>query len=99
MGIEKTKQERLEKILAEVVDAEKVGIPYQANQALERVTTEIFASFEHDIVLDSKWFEAVLKHMQSDPKIAVAQGVRVTTNQVFKKIEEAHRENHTMREH
>jgi len=71
-----------------VIDAKKVGIPYQANQALDIVNTEFFASFEHDIIINPDWFPAVLKHLQSDPKVAVAQGVRVTTNPVFKKIEE-----------
>jgi len=71
-----------------VIDAEKVGIPYQANQALDMVNTEFFASFEHDLIINPDWFQTVLKHLQSDPKVAVAQGVRVTTNPVFKKIEE-----------
>jgi GT2 family glycosyltransferase len=71
-----------------VLDAEKVGIPYQANQALDNVETEIFASFEHDIILNPNWFHAVLRHLESDPSVAVAQGVRLTTNHVFKKIEE-----------
>lgn len=71
-----------------VIDAVNVGIPYQANQALDNVKTEIFASFEHDIILDIHWFNAVLKYLEFDPSVAVAQGVRLTTNPVFKKIEE-----------
>ena len=71
-----------------IIDAKKVGIPHQANQALEMVKTEIFASFEHDIILNHNWFQKILKHLLSDPEVAVAQGVRLTTNPVFKKIEE-----------
>ena len=67
-----------------VVDAVIVGIPYQANQALDNVKTELFASFEHDIILDAHWFNAVLKYVESDPSVAVAQGVRLTTNPIFK---------------
>lgn len=72
----------------QVIEAEKVGIPHQANQALDMVKTEIFASFEHDVILNRNWFQAVLNHLLADPDVAVAQGVRVTTNPVFKKIEE-----------
>ena len=71
-----------------VIDAEKVGIPNQANQALDMVDTEFFASFEHDVILNRNWFPTILNHLQSDPEVAVAQGVRLTTNPVFKKIEE-----------
>jgi glycosyltransferase involved in cell wall biosynthesis len=71
-----------------VIDAEKVGIPHQANQALEMVNTEVFASFEHDIILNRNWFQAIMRHLLSDPQVAVAQGVRLATNPVFKKIEE-----------
>jgi glycosyltransferase involved in cell wall biosynthesis len=71
-----------------VVDAEKTGIPNQANQALEMVEAEFFASFEHDVILNRNWFPAILRHLLADPDVAVAQGVRVTTNLIFKKIEE-----------
>ena len=71
-----------------VVDAKRVGIPYQANQALEMVETEFFASFEHDVILNPNWLPAMLKHLRSDPQVAVAQGVRVATNFVLKSIEE-----------
>ena len=72
-----------------VIDAEKVGIPNQANQALDMVTTKFFASFEHDVILNHNWFPVVLKHLQTDAEVAVAQGVRVTTNLIFRKNEEA----------
>lgn len=71
-----------------IVDAKELGIPNQANQALDSVETEVFASFEHDILLNPNWFHKVLKHLESDQTVAVAQGIRLTTNHVFKKIEE-----------
>jgi hypothetical protein len=71
-----------------VIDAEKIGIPNQANQALEMVKTEFFASFEHDIILNRNWFQPILNHLLADPDVAVAQGVRVITNPILKKIEE-----------
>ena len=71
-----------------VISAETVGIPYQANQALDLVKTELFASFEHDIILKPNWFSEILKHFQSDPKVAVAQGVRLSTNPVIRTIEQ-----------
>ena len=71
------------------IDAKTVGIPYQANQALELVDTDFFASFEHDVILNPNWFKTVMNHMQSDPKIGVVQGVRHSTNTILRKIEEA----------
>ena len=67
--------------------AERTGISYQANQALGLVETELFASFEHDIVLHPDWFTRMISHFD-DPEVAVAQGVRVCVNPTIKKIEE-----------
>jgi glycosyltransferase involved in cell wall biosynthesis len=69
-----------------VYDAEKVGIISQANQALSHVTTDFFASFEHDIILNPHWLSSMFTYML-DPKVAVAQGVRLSTNLVLRKIE------------
>lgn len=55
----------------------KRGIPYQANLALEKVDTELYASFEHDIVLAKDWLPRMEKLMD-DPDVAVAQGMRIT---------------------
>lgn len=71
-----------------VIDAETVGIPYQANQALNMVETEFFASFEHDVIVHPSWFKVTLRHLRSDSKAAVVQGVRLTTNPILKAIEE-----------
>jgi len=69
-----------------VYNAEKVGIPFQANQALEKVTAPFFASFEHDIVLNPNWFSYIFPYMWN-PKVAVAQGVRIATDHILSKIE------------
>jgi len=63
------------------------GIPSAANEALRRVQTEFFISFEHDVVLSREWWNKIPKHMD-DPKVAVAQGVRIATHPVTRKIEE-----------
>ena len=69
-----------------VLDAKKVGIAHQANQALELVETEFFASFEQDIVLDPNWFNTISKHFE-DESVAVAQGVRVSVNPTLRNFE------------
>jgi glycosyltransferase involved in cell wall biosynthesis len=53
------------------------GIPHQANLALEKVDTEIYASFEHDIILAKDWFPRMTK-LIGGPNVAVAQGMRLT---------------------
>jgi glycosyltransferase involved in cell wall biosynthesis len=62
-----------------VVRANRRGIPYQANQALGLVDTELFASFEQDIGLNPAWFRAVMAALTSDPSVAVAQGLRAAS--------------------
>lgn len=69
-----------------VVDAERVGIPFQANQALRMVESELYASFEQDIVLNPLWFRYVMPHL-NDRDVAVAQGVRVCVNPVLRELE------------
>lgn len=70
-----------------VYNAETVGIPYQANQALGKVTTEFFASFEQDIIVNHDWFRRIMKHFENQ-EVAVAQGVRLASHPTLKKIEE-----------
>lgn len=70
-----------------VYDAEKVGIPFQANQALRMVQTEVFASFEHDIIVNPNWFKSVYSHL-ADQQVAVSQGFRLSTNPIMQKIDE-----------
>jgi glycosyltransferase involved in cell wall biosynthesis len=70
----------------EVFDAKRVGIPYQANQALDLVSTDIFASFEHDIVLNPDWFSYLHPYMLKK-NVAVVQGVRISTYPIVREIE------------
>jgi glycosyltransferase involved in cell wall biosynthesis len=63
------------------------GIASGANEALKHVTTRFFASFEHDVLLSKDWWEKISRHME-DESVAVAQGVRLPTNLVLRKIEE-----------
>jgi glycosyltransferase involved in cell wall biosynthesis len=60
-----------------VVNAPKKGIPLQANYALGMVDTEFFAAFEHDIILNPKWFERTSRIVGSDQKIGASQGLRL----------------------
>lgn len=66
-----------------VVKFNKRGIPYQANQALDLVDTEIFASFEQDIGLNPAWFKVVMPALVSDPKVGVAQGIRASSGSKY----------------
>jgi len=58
-----------------VVLNEGKGISDAANTALKYVTSEYFISFEQDLLLACDWWQKIPKHL-SDPKIAVASGVR-----------------------
>jgi glycosyltransferase involved in cell wall biosynthesis len=51
------------------------GIAKQANEALSRVDTEHYASFEQDILLSPQWFKKITK-LASQDDAAVAQGIR-----------------------
>ncbi|HZY94823.1 MAG TPA: glycosyltransferase [Candidatus Bathyarchaeia archaeon] len=66
------------------------GIPYQANLALGKVDTEFFASFEHDIVLNSNWFVKMSRAIESESMIGAVQGVRLYVgSKTMQAIEEA----------
>jgi glycosyltransferase involved in cell wall biosynthesis len=69
-----------------VYNAEKVGIPFQAKQAISLVETPFFASFEQDIILNPQWFKLALRHFKKE-NVAVVQGVRVSLNKTLKVIE------------
>lgn len=64
----------------------KGGIGNGANQALSMVTTDFFASFEQDILLNRDWLDRVLPIIEC-PKVAVAQGWRYSTNQALLDLE------------
>ncbi|UCC58987.1 MAG: glycosyltransferase [Candidatus Bathyarchaeum sp.] len=71
-----------------VVEAETVGIAFQANQALKMVQTPFFCSFEHDVIVCPNWFTTVYRHIRKDQEVAVVQGVRLPTNRIMKAIRE-----------
>jgi len=62
----------------EIYENEKGGIFNAANQALEIVSTSMFATFEQDVLLCKDWLDRVSLHMH-DPKVIVAQGLRLST--------------------
>src|SRR2546422_4002908 len=51
-----------------VKKAQRKRIPYQANEALAMVDTEVFAAFEHDIILNSKWVGSTSRIVASHPR-------------------------------
>jgi len=57
--------------------AQRKGIPHQANEALAMVDTQFFAAFEHDIILNPKWFERTSRMIGSDDRTGAAQGLRL----------------------
>jgi len=59
----------------EVVFNEGRGISSGSNTALKHVSSEYFASFEQDLLLDPAWLENIPKKM-TDPKVAVVSGIR-----------------------
>ena len=69
-----------------VYDAKTVGVTAQANQALDLVETEIFASFEHDIILNPNWLRIVYKNILPK-RIAVSQGVRIATQGLLRDLD------------
>ncbi len=58
-----------------VVGSPLASISYQANLALAQVDTELFASFEQDVVLHPRWLSLI--HHFTNPKVAVAEGIRL----------------------
>jgi len=63
------------------------GIPSGANEALKHVESEFFVSVEQDVVLARDWWEKISKYTE-DKEVAVAQGIRISTNKTLRKIEE-----------
>ena len=72
----------------QVLFNEGSGISDGANTAFKHVTSEYFVSFEQDLLLARDWWEKIPRHL-SDPKIAVASGVRLPNQpEVVRKIQE-----------
>jgi len=69
-----------------VFDAEHIGIPFQANQALKMVESKLFASFEQDIILHPCWFKFLIKRFNNE-NIGVVQGARVSVHPVLGAID------------
>ncbi len=63
------------------------GVQDNTKTAISLVTTPIFCSFEHDIILARDWWEKIVPHFD-DPTVVVAQGTRVSTNPVFRVIDD-----------
>ena len=61
------------------------GIAGGFNEAFAHVETELFLTFEQDVILNPNWFNDVLKHLDSE-KVAVAQGIRVPSHDVLGEI-------------
>jgi hypothetical protein len=57
---------------------------YYTETAVSLVSTLIFYSFEHDIILGRDWWQRLSKYME-DPSVAVVQGVRISTNPTFRR--------------
>jgi glycosyltransferase involved in cell wall biosynthesis len=62
------------------------GLKDNVATAVNLVSSPYFCSFEHDIMLVSNWWTKMSKHIK-DPTVAVAQGVRSSTNQSFRVID------------
>lgn len=70
-----------------VYDNQGNGIYDAVETALKYVTCEFFISIEHDIILSKEWWEKMNRYMKDDT-VAVAQGVRVATSPILRKLDE-----------
>jgi len=71
----------------EVHENPGTGIFDAFEAALNLVSSEFFISVEHDIILSDDWWEKISRYMKND-KVAVAQGVRVSTHPFLRKFDE-----------
>jgi adenosylcobinamide-phosphate guanylyltransferase len=62
------------------------GLQDNVENAISLVSAPFFCSFEHDIILARDWWHKISKHMENS-SVAVAQGVRVSTNPTFRKLD------------
>jgi hypothetical protein len=63
------------------------GVNDNTKTAIDLVSTPYFCSFEHDVILSRQWWEKIVKQLD-DPNVAVAQGIRISTNRVFRVIDD-----------
>jgi glycosyltransferase involved in cell wall biosynthesis len=71
----------------EVFANEGSGIGDGANTALKHVQSEFFCSFEQDVVLTKDWWSRTFAAL-SDSRVAVAQGIRFTSDKIVAALEE-----------
>jgi glycosyltransferase involved in cell wall biosynthesis len=62
------------------------GVASAANEALSRVETQRWVSFEHDVLLSRDWWLRVPQHLKNE-RIAVAQGMRLITAPLVYELE------------
>ena len=62
------------------------GITSGANEALRRVETDRWVSFEHDLLLSKDWWRVVPKHLERE-KVVIAQGIRLATNPLIRELD------------
>jgi glycosyltransferase involved in cell wall biosynthesis len=64
------------------------GRGLQANKqtALSLISTPIFASFEHDVLLSHDWWRKTSETMR-DPHVGVVQGIRLSTEPRLRKLD------------
>jgi len=58
-----------------------------ANEALRHIDRGFFVSIEQDVVLAKEWWNKIPPHMEN-PEVAVAQGIRLSTNPTLRKMDE-----------
>ncbi len=79
-----------------VIAARRRGIPWQANQALELVDTNVFASFEQDIDVNPAWYGTLMPRLSSDPRVAVVQGIRAASGSKYLEAIEGYGVRHSL---
>lgn len=63
------------------------GISDAYQTALNFISSEYLVSVEHDVILSKEWWNKISIYMKNN-KVAVAQGVRASTNPTLRKIDE-----------
>ena len=78
--------ELLKKFNWEVYPNREGFINSGTKEALKHVETEFFVSIEQDVLLSRKWWGAI-PHYMNDERVAVAQGIRLSTNETERAVE------------
>ena len=72
----------------QVTSTKGIGIGYAAQLALDQVDTDIYCSFEQDVLLHPKWLQTVYPQLLKDDKTAVVQGARLSSLKPMRVIEQ-----------